>query len=241
MSFLSRHFPKQKYPYCTMVIVAAGSSQRMGEDKQFLDLGGLPVLAHSLKTFETLPCIHEIIVVTRQERVLDAAAICRDYGICKVSKILVGGAARQESALAGVSEANPLAELIGIHDGARPFATAALTERAVRDARFYQAVAPAVAVRDTVKRVEAQTVVDTPSRDGIMAVQTPQVFRAELIKGALTYAVEQGISITDDCSAVEAIGGKVHLIPGEEANIKLTTPLDMELANAILREREAVS
>ena len=109
MSFLSRHFPKQKYPYCTMVIVAAGSSQRMGEDKQFLDLGGLPVLAHSLKTFETLPCIHEIIVVTRQERVLDAAAICRDYGICKVSKILVGGAARQESALAGVSEANPLA------------------------------------------------------------------------------------------------------------------------------------
>ena len=241
MTFLSRHFPKCKYPRCTMVVVAAGSSQRMGEDKQFLELGGRPVLAHCLETFEASPCIHEIIVVTRQERILDVAAICQDYGIHKVSKVLVGGATRQESALVGVSEASPLAELIGIHDGARPFVTAQLTELCVREARFYQAVAPAVPVRDTVKRVEAQTVVDTPSRDGILAAQTPQVFRAELIKGALTYVLDQGLSVTDDCSAVEAIGGKVHLLPGEETNIKLTTPLDLELAKAILREREAAS
>lgn len=238
MSFLSKNFPMLKYPFCTMIVAAAGSSSRMGEDKQFMDLGGMPVLARTLRIFEDCPCVHEVIVVTRSERIVNVAQLCRDYGLDKVSKVLVGGESRVESVLAGVSEANTRAVLIGIHDGARPFVPQTVVEQVVNEAKFYQAVAPAVPVRDTVKRVSCATVEETPPRESLMAVQTPQVFRAELVKGALTYVLEREIPVTDDCSAVEAIGGKVHLIPGDERNLKLTTPLDMELAYAILQEQE---
>ncbi len=238
MTFLSKHFPQIKYPFCTMVVAAAGTSSRMGEDKLFLDLEGMPVLARTLRVFQDCPCVHEVIVVTRSERIVEVAGLCREYGLDKVTKVLVGGASRTESVLAGVSEANARAVLIGIHDGARPFVPMTVVEQAVNEAKFYQAVAPAVPLRDTVKRVNQATVEETPPRESLMAVQTPQVFRAELIKGALTYVLEREIPVTDDCAAVEAIGGRVHLIPGDERNLKLTTPLDMELAYTILREQE---
>lgn len=238
MTFLSKHFPQIKYPFCTMVVAAAGTSTRMGEDKLFLELEGIPVLARTLQVFQRCPSIHEVIVVTRQERILEVGELCRIYGLEKVTKVLVGGQSRTESVLAGVSEANAQAVLIGIHDGARPFVPTAVVEQVVNEAKFYQAVAPAVPLKDTVKRVNHSVVEETLPRENLMAVQTPQVFRAELIKGALTYVLEQKIPVTDDCAAVEAIGGRVHLIPGDEWNLKLTTPLDMRLADIILQEQE---
>ncbi len=235
MSFLSKNIPG-KTPFCTMVVAAAGSSTRMGQDKLFLELDGIPVLGRTLLLLEHCPSVREVIVVTRQERMLPVADLCKQYRLDKVTKVILGGSSRMESVLNGVSEADPRAELIGVHDGARPFAPPELVEKAVSEARFYQAVAPAVPLRDTVKRVEDGFVVETLPRKELMAVQTPQVFRAELLKGALTYVVQEEIPVTDDCSAVEAIGGKVHLIPGDARNLKLTHPLDVALARAILRQ-----
>lgn len=235
MSFLSKNI-SGKAPFCTMVVAAAGSSTRMGQDKLFLELDGIPVLGRTLQMLERCPSIRELIVVTRQEKMLQVADLCKRYRLDKVTKVILGGSSRTESVLNGISEADPRAELIGVHDGARPFTSPETVEKAINEARFYQAVAPAVPLRDTIKRVENGFVVETLPREELMAVQTPQVFRAELLKGALTYVVQEDIPVTDDCAAVEAIGGKVHLIPGNASNLKLTHPLDVALALAILRQ-----
>ncbi|MGI5935252.1 MAG: 2-C-methyl-D-erythritol 4-phosphate cytidylyltransferase [Oscillospiraceae bacterium] len=232
-----RFFARKAHPFCSAVVLAAGASQRMGEDKLFCLLDGVPTIVHTLQAFNRSPYIHEIIVVTRAEKIVDVAKLCRDYGIAKVTKVLCGGSTRLESSLAGVSEISPKAKLAAIHDGARPLVTQKVIEDAIKTASLYKAVAPAIQVKDTVKLAESGIVTETPDRHITMAVQTPQVFAPELIKGALTYALQNELEVTDDCSAVEALGVQVHLCPGSEENIKLTTPLDFELAEAIINSR----
>jgi 2-C-methyl-D-erythritol 4-phosphate cytidylyltransferase len=209
----------------------------MGEDKLFHLLDGVPVIVRTLMALDRSPYIHEIIVVTRSERIVDVANLCRDYGIAKVTKVLCGGSTRIESSLAGMSEISPKARLAAIHDGARPLVPQKVIEDAVKAARLYKAVAPAIPVKDTVRLAESGVVTETPDRRITMAVQTPQVFDPDLIKGALTHALQNELEVTDDCSAVEALGVQVHLCPGSEENIKLTTPLDFELAEAIINSR----
>lgn len=228
----------KKRHFCSAVIVAAGASARAGRDKLFTELGGMPVLARTLSVFEACGGVDEVIVVTREDKIIEVADLCRAYGLNKVVKILCGGETRLHSALAGVSETNPRAELIAIHDGARPFVTPEVIEQAIHAALLYKAAAPAVSVKDTLKQVESDFAVSTVPRAETKAVQTPQVFQAALIKAALTNAVNREIDVTDDCAAAELLGVRVRLIPGSEENIKITTPLDFKLADAILESRQ---
>ena len=128
-------------------------------------------------------------------------------------------------------------KLAAIHDGARPLITQAVIDRTVRAAHSYGAAAPAVPVKDTVKVVKSGLVMATPDRDSLRAVQTPQVFDFDLLRGALKKAEEAGASVTDDCSAVELMGMSVKLVEGDEENIKVTTPMDLKIAELLLEER----
>ena len=229
---------KEETPHCSAVIVAAGSSQRMGSDKLLHNLGIMPVLARTLLVFQDCELVDEIVVVTRMEKLEEVAELCKKYRIEKASKVICGGAARMESALAGVSEVKKKAKLIAIHDGARPLVSVELIENTVRAAAKYKAAVPAIKSVDTLKLAEdGETVTGSLDRELVLRVQTPQVFDADLIKGALTFAAEKKLPLTDDCSAVELMGVKARIVPGEEDNIKLTTPRDMLFAAAILKDR----
>ncbi len=229
---------KEETPHCSAVIVAAGSSQRMGSDKLLHNLGIMPVLARTLLAFQDCDLVDEIVVVTRMEKIMEVAGLCKKYRIEKASKVISGGATRMESALAGVSEVKSRAKLIAIHDGARPLVSVELIERTIRAAAQYKAAVPAVKSVDSLKLVDDKdTVTGSVDREQVLRVQTPQVFEADLIKGALSYAAGKKLPLTDDCSAAELMGIKAHVVPGEEDNIKLTTPRDMLFAAAILKDR----
>lgn len=235
MSKLSDWIRKTKHTTASAVVLAAGSSQRMGEDKLFMRLEGMPVLARTLSALNACSCIDEIILVTRAESLEQVSKLCRDYGILKCKKVVIGGASRTESALRGVTEVRRDAKLIAIHDGARPLVSEELVYGAVHGAALYKAAAPSVPVADTVKLAENNEVSETLPREQLAAVQTPQVFQADIIKTALTKALADQKEYTDDCAAVEALGVRVHLTSGSRRNLKITTPMDMELASAMLR------
>ena len=238
MKVLSLFKRKPETPVCSAVIVAAGSSQRMGSDKLQADLGSMPVLARTLLAFQRSALVEEIVVVTRMDRVAQVADLCKEYKIDKASKVICGGKTRVESALAGVSEVSPKAKLIAIHDGARPLVTEEVILRTVHAAQEYLAAAPAVKSTDTLKAVDEKGfIIGTVDRESVLRIQTPQVFKAEFIKGALTKAVKDGLPVTDDCSAMELMGVKCRTVPGDEDNIKITTPRDLALAAAILKDR----
>ena len=225
-------------PRCAAVVPAAGSSRRMeGQDKILLPLDEFPVLVHTLRALSASELIEEIVVVTREDLIVQVGQMCRDYGLDKVTKVLVGGATRADSVLAGVEEVSGRAELIAVHDGARPLVPPEVIDQAIRKAAACGAAAPAVPVKDTVKRAVDGVVVETPDRSQLFAIQTPQVFDGDMLLGALRRAVEDGAPITDDCGAVERIGMKVSLTEGSYENIKITTPTDLLVAEAILRSR----
>lgn len=226
--------------FCTAVVLAAGNSQRMGKDKILMPIGGSPVIAHTLKALQNSDCIDEIVVVTKYESIQEIADICNDCNISKISRVVQGGKTRLESALIGVSNVSDKATLIAIHDGARPFASEKLIERVVSAAKTRSAAAPAVSASDTVRILNSKgDVAQTPDRESVALVQTPQAFLAELIKAALTRALDKGLKITDDCSAVEAMGYNVAIVAGEIDNIKLTSAKDLYTAEGILAERSA--
>lgn len=239
MSGLTECLRRARRGWCAAVAVAAGASERMGEDKLFLELDGISILGRSLLALEQSPVIDEIVAVTRPEK-LEAAAALRDrHHLTKLRLVVPGGATRGESALNGVMAVSKKAKIICIHDAARPFVTGAVIAGAVEAAASWGGAAPALPLKDTVKRARRGVVVETPDRSSLFAVQTPQAFRAELIRAALQRAAEQGKNYTDDCAAAEAIGCSVYLSPGDEDNIKLTTPADLVLARAILEKRRA--
>ncbi len=232
---------EEKPPFCSLVLVAAGSASRMeGRDKIFYELGECPVLIHSLRPFAASALIHEIIVVTRKDCLLDVGQLCKLYGISKVTKILPGGASRSESVRLGLAEVNQEATLVAIHDGARPFATRELVEDTIVAATAGGAAAPGIPVKDTIKVVENGMVCSTPPRESLYAIQTPQVFDLALIRAALHKAEEDGVALTDDCAAVERLGYRVVVTRGSEENLKLTSPQDLLLGEAILARRASV-
>lgn len=229
---------KKEKPSCSAVIVAAGSSQRMGSDKIMLKLGAMPVLARTVLAFENNEYVDEIIIVTKTEKLEEIADLCFKNGLHKVKQVVSGGATRMESALAGVSACRHGAELIAIHDGARPLVSQELITRTIEAARAYRAAVPAVASTDTLKAVDERGfITGTLDRTMTRRVQTPQVFEADLIKGALTKAVELKLTLTDDCSAMDMMGVKTITVEGELTNIKITTPEDMVTAKAIVEDR----
>ena len=178
-------------------------------------------------------------VAAREEDLVEISRLCHTYGITKCAKVVRGGESRVHSVLLAALEASPEASLLAVQDGARPLVTPELIGHVVSAAARCGAAAPAVAVKDTVKTVRADgSVAETLERDVLRAVQTPQVFEASLLKVALQSALESGAPVTDDCSAVEQLGKVVFLVEGEEENLKITTPVDLILAEAILRARE---
>lgn len=228
---------KQRASGCTAVIVAAGSSRRMGADKLFMPLAGVPVLVRTLLQFEQCADITEIVIVTREDKLLEVADYCKQFGITKATKILCGGKERVDSSAAGVLQADRHSGYIAISDGARPLITPELISKTISAAHKCGAAAPAVPVKDTIKTAENGVVTGTPDRSTLFAIQTPQVFEAELIKGALTKAIRESLPVTDDCSAVEAMGCPVHLIEGDYQNIKITTQEDLFISQAFLAAR----
>ena len=224
-------------PFCTMVVLAAGSSKRMGRDKLMMEVGGVPVLVRSLQAMQNCAAVDELIVVTRTSRLEEIAALRNRYGLTKMTKVVVGGMTRAESSLAGVLAASSKATLIGIHDAARPLVTDAIITETIQAAKKSRAAAPGIPVRDTVKITAGGVITSTPERATLTAIQTPQVFQAELIKAALTNAMRKHLAITDDCSAVEQLRVKPVVTQGSDENLKITTPIDIELAESILRRR----
>jgi 2-C-methyl-D-erythritol 4-phosphate cytidylyltransferase len=229
---------KQKVPHCSVVVVAAGSSERMGTDKMLMNLNSKPVIIRTLTAFEKCALVDDIVVVTKHDKILDLADMIKQYNITKVTQVISGGATRMESSLAGVSAVRKGAKLIAIHDGARPLVTQAVIESVINAANEYMAAVPVVPSADTLKQVdESGVITGTVDRQHIFRVQTPQVFDADIIKGALTKAVEKKLTLTDDCAAVDMMGIKTHVVDGDDENIKLTTPGDKIIAEAILRSR----
>jgi len=232
--------PSAVMPYCAAVVPAAGSSSRMsGVDKIFYRLGGVPVIVRTLRALSTCDYIKEIVLLVREDSVTRAAGLVNAYGLDKVTYVLAGGAERLDSVAAGVAVVSKKAKYILVHDGARPLVTPDIVQKAVWAAKKYGAAACAVPVKDTIKTAEKGVVKDTPDRSSLFAVQTPQVFDAALLRGALQNAQEKELAVTDDCMAVEAVGGTVLLSEGSYENIKLTTQTDLAFAEAILKGREA--
>lgn len=230
------------------IIVAAGSSSRMGADKIWAPLAGRPVLAHSIQAFAATPGVTRIVVVTPADRHAEVRALHPSDALDSAVALdcVEGGARRQDSVAAGM-EVAPDAGWYLVHDGARPLITPALVQRVLDAARASGAAVPGVPVVDTIKRItEAQPGEDlletgervqgTVDRILLRAVQTPQAFRADLLRRA-----HEGVAFdaTDDASMVEALGEPVTLVQGDRANIKITTPPDLVIAEALLASRAA--
>lgn len=238
LRILKKVFQK-KTTSCAAVIVAAGTSSRMkGTDKILFSLGAEPLIAHTIRVFQESAVIKEIIVVTRHELISEIEEICSDCDFNKVIDVVAGGDSRVKSVMNGLDRVSKNIPFVAIHDGARPFVTDEIISTTVSCAMKYHAAAPAVPVKDTIKIAHDHIVTHTPNRSSLFAVQTPQIFDFDLLRGALSKALEDGTPITDDCSAVEAIGMSVYLTEGSDKNIKVTTPTDLILAQAIWEERQ---
>lgn len=238
MAKISEKMKTARLPYAAAVIVAGGSGTRFGGDKLMADLGGIPVLVRTLLAFERTQAVRAIVAAARSGSEESVAALGRRYGVSKLRAVVTGGETRAKSCLAGVMAVPPEAELIAIHDGARPLVTEDVILDALWTAYRHTAALPAVPVRDTIKQAEDGVVTATPDRTRLFAAQTPQCFQADLIRAALQDAAQNAPEVTDDCLAVERVGGRITLSLGSEENIKITTPLDLRLAEMILRERE---
>ena len=220
---------------CGAVIVAAGNASRMGGiDKVMAPIQNEPMIRRTVRTFQECDAVSEIVIVTREDLIGPITDLCAGYD--KVTTVVKGGNSRQESVELGLAALSKKIKLAAIHDGARPLATYELIDRAIRAANTYGAAAPAIPVKDTITTVEGGLVVNTPDRSKLRAVQTPQVFDIDLLKGALAKAKQDKAEVTDDCSAVERLGMKVKIVEGDERNIKVTTPMDLKIAEMLLEE-----
>ncbi|MBR4655449.1 MAG: 2-C-methyl-D-erythritol 4-phosphate cytidylyltransferase [Oscillospiraceae bacterium] len=224
---------------CAAVIVAAGSAKRMqGTDKIMAELCGEPLIVHTLRAFQQSEDIQEIILVTREELLEPLSELCVTKKLSKVRKICRGGETRAASVQAGLDQISKECGFVAIHDGARPLVSQQVIHDAVRKAAKFNAAAPAIPVKDTIKVVHGGIVESTPERSGLYAVQTPQVFALELYRAALDQAITEKKELTDDCSAAERYGINVVITPGSDENLKVTTPTDLILAEALLKGRK---
>ncbi len=227
-------------PFLSAVIVAAGSSSRMGgEDKQFLSLSGVPVLGRTLIAFERCEAISEIIVVTKPSSIERIKALCEQQAITKLSSIVAGGETRAQSVRNGVNAVSKNCGFVAIQDGARPLVRPEDITRCAHDAFRCGGAVLAVPVTDTIKYGKKNGFVEyTPSREKLFAVQTPQIFDVEIYRSAMERAFKELSDWTDDSRIFENDARKVFLTPGSRDNIKITSPEDIAVAEALLKIRE---
>ncbi len=225
--------------FVSAIIVAAGGSTRMGisDSKQFIPLLGKPAISYTLSAFQNCALISEIVVVSRAQDIDRIFALSQECGFDKVIAVVEGGACRAESVKNGILAADAQAQYFAIHDGARPLITTEEINAVVEAAFETGAATVGTAVTDTIKVAdENNVIVNTPERSTLRAVQTPQVFEKELYSFALSDADDLE-SVTDDCSLIEKMGGEVLIVEGSRENIKLTTPIDVLIAESILSKR----
>ena len=235
---------EKKY-YTSAVILAAGLSTRMGDgvSKQFLLIDGIPVVARSVIQFEKSEFINEIIVVCKKEEIAFYNDFVNDYGITKPFKVIEGGETRQESARLGVDAVDKKSKYIAIHDAARCLITEELIARVCHNAYISRDRGAILAIKstDTVKIADKNAyIVSTPERKLTWQAQTPQVFPTNAFRAAAYIARDENIEGTDDASLLEHIKIPVKLVEGSRENIKVTEPLDILIAEAILKSRETV-
>jgi 2-C-methyl-D-erythritol 4-phosphate cytidylyltransferase len=220
------------------IIVAGGSSQRMGFDKLLALLGDKPVLAHTIDAFEETSSVDEIILVARGERIAEIQALVRQNAFKKVRNVVAGGTDRQDSVRAGLDRLGSNASYVAVHDAARPLVAPEQIERVFALAREHGAAALAEPMTDTLKRADKNHFVTASvPRENLYAMQTPQIFARDLLERAYAAVAASNLSITDEVSAVEHLGAKVMLVPNEEWNVKITYPRDLLLAQSVLSRR----
>ena len=225
-------------PGVSIVIVAAGSGSRMGQgDKLFLDIAGLPLVGYTWQRCDLFPDADEIILVTRDDAKPLFEELAERIDAQKPWQLVAGGAERQDSVWNGVNATAAESEIIAIQDGARPCTPLAATQLAVVTAREMGAAVLARRLADTLKRGDGEgQIVGTVDRENLWAVQTPQVFRREIILAALAKVRDEGLSITDDTAACEALGQAVKLVECDQPNPKATTPADLPYIESLLAE-----
>lgn len=222
----------------TAIIVAAGSSRRMGFDKLLAPLCGKPLVAFALAAFDQTPAVTEIVVVAHADRLGEIEKIARATAPQKLRGVVAGGEHRQDSVRAGLNEVGAAAKYVAVHDAARPLTTPELIERVFAKAQEHGAAAVAEPVSDTLKRAgEGFVVQGSVDRQGVFAMQTPQIFRRDLIEEAYRAVAEKQMLVTDEVSAVELLGQAVVLVPNLDFNPKITFPRDFALAEFVLGQR----
>ena len=218
------------------IIVAAGSSERMGFDKLFALVSGKPVIAHTIAAFENTSCVDEIILVGRADGLGELRKLISQP--TKVKQIVPGGAERSDSVRAGLEHSDPKSDFVAVHDAARPMITPEKIARVFEAARTNFAASLAEPINDTLKRADSDLAVkESVDRSGIYGMQTPQVFEKKLLEEAYDLVAKKKISVTDEVSAVELLGHKIILVPNYDFNFKVTYPRDLPLAEFVLKQR----
>ena len=222
------------------ILVAAGSSRRMGFDKLFAEIAGRPVIGHSILAFERTQSIDEIIVVTREDRRSAVEGIVHSEKLRKVHAIVRGGEHRHDSVRAGLDKVGAAAKYVAVHDAARCLIEAEQIERVFEKCRKAGAATLAEPIRDTMKRADSDLwVTDSVDRHQLFSMQTPQVFERKLLEQAYRIVAERKLTVTDEVSAVGLLGHKVALVVNEGFNFKITFPRDLMLAEHLFRERSS--
>lgn len=233
----NRQNQQDKKPFVTAIIVAAGNSTRMKSQKSkiLFELMGMPVIARSIAAFEAAQLVDEVVVVAREEDLIQIYDIVKYFEFAKITQVVKGGNTRQQSVSFGIAAASKNADFFAIHDGARPLIKPESIDAVISDAMVHKAAALGVPVKDTLKLVGSDGYITrTLDRDFVWHVQTPQVFESGMYKKALATALEKGEDYTDDCQLIEKLDIDVYMSRGEYSNIKITTPEDLQTAKSIL-------
>ena len=220
------------------IILAAGRGERMGGkvDKAFIGLGPRPIVAYSLLAFEACPDVEAIILVVRGDRIAYSRNLCDELGISKIFAVVDGGSHRQDSVRAGLAALPSEAEIVAIHDSARPLVTPGLIAATIDSARKTGSGVAARKIVDTIKVVtDGNVAASTVDRTNLWAVETPQTFRSELIRHAYDAVAEAGSTVTDEAGALEFIGENARLVGWGKPNLKVTVPDDLAVAEKLLR------
>ena len=218
------------------ILVAAGKGVRMGTDKLWLEIAGRPVIAHTWQRFNDAQCIGEIIIVVRDGMRKNFADLAVKFHFQKPYRIVVGGVERQDSVWNGLEALSPKTQIIAIQDAARPCTTEELIAATIKAARETGAAVAAQTVTDTIKEsVDGKTISRTLDRSKLWSVQTPQTFRVEIIRRAISTARQKNLIFTDDTAACELIGQPVQLVPGARPNPKVTVPGDLPFIESLLK------
>lgn len=226
--------------FVTAIIPAAGKGRRFGSEinKQFLEIDGKPILYYTLHQFEISSLISEIILVVPETWLTSIPKLLIEkYQLKKISRVIIGGRERFESVFNGLKAVAPPTDIVVVHDGVRPLITVQLIEKAIQECQKYDAVALAVPIKDTVKIVQNGFIQQTLDRSLLRAIQTPQVFKFELLLKAYENRPTVSIPLTDDATLVEELGIPVKIVDGDYTNIKITSPEDLLLAEYLLRMR----